>query len=68
VLLGRKTWITENLTTLPDVEKWVGLKSIGMVEQICLIGEKETVEFLTLILHLDRVLYRMQRTQDCIFK
>jgi len=32
------------LTSLPDIEKWVGLKSIGMVERVCLIGEKETVE------------------------
>jgi len=40
----RRYWITENLTSLPDIEKWVGLKSIGMVERVCLIGEKETVE------------------------
>ena len=40
----RRYWITEDLTTLPDVEKWVGLKSIGMVERVCLTGEKETVE------------------------
>ncbi len=29
----RRYWITENLTTLPDVEKWAGLKSIGIVER-----------------------------------
>ncbi len=40
----RRYWITENLTTLPDIEKWAGLKSIRIVERVCLIGEKETLE------------------------
>lgn len=40
----RRYWVTENLTTLPNVEKWTGLRSIGMVERVCLTDGKETVE------------------------
>ena len=29
----RRYWITENLSTLPDVQSWEGLRSIGMVER-----------------------------------
>ena len=38
----RRYWITQHLDTLPSVEKWKGLASIGMVERTCWIGEKQT--------------------------
>lgn len=40
----RRYWITQHLDTLPSVEKWKGLASIGMVERTCWIGEKQTCE------------------------
>ena len=40
----RRYWITEDLSTLPDVDKWKGLSSIGMVERTCFIGNEETTE------------------------
>ena len=40
----RRYWITEELRTLPDTERWVGLRSIGMVERTCVVGETQTVE------------------------
>ena len=40
----RRYWITEDLCTLPDTSQWTGLRSIGMVERRCLIGETETIE------------------------
>ena len=40
----RRYWITEELRTLPNTEPWRGLRSIGLVERSCLIGEAETVE------------------------
>ena len=40
----RRYWITEELRTLPNTEPWRGLRSIGLVERSCLIGETETVE------------------------
>jgi predicted transposase YbfD/YdcC len=35
----RRYWITEDLRTLPDTPLWAGLRSIGMVERRCLIGD-----------------------------
>ncbi len=29
----RRYWVTSNIDTLPDTNKWAGLKSIGMVER-----------------------------------
>lgn len=40
----RRYWISEDLRTLPDTARWVGLRSIGMVERTCLIGDRETIE------------------------
>ncbi|MCB2261505.1 MAG: ISAs1 family transposase, partial [Candidatus Thiosymbion ectosymbiont of Robbea hypermnestra] len=40
----RRYWITEELRTLPDTEQWIGLRSIGLVERRCVIGDTETVE------------------------
>lgn len=40
----RRYWTTEDLNTLPQTEKWKGLKSIGMVERICEIEGKITKE------------------------
>lgn len=40
----RRYWICEDLRTLPNPQQWMGLRSIGMVERTCLIGETETVE------------------------
>jgi predicted transposase YbfD/YdcC len=40
----RRYWITENLCTLPDTDRWVGLRSIGMVERTTVTGETQTVE------------------------
>lgn len=40
----RRYWITEQLNSLPDTSKWLGLRSIGMVERISLVGNQESVE------------------------
>lgn len=40
----RRYWITEDLTTLPNIEVWTGLRSIGMVERECTQGDTTTVE------------------------
>ncbi len=40
----RRYWVTEDLRTLPNTPHWPGLRSIGMVERHCSIGETETVE------------------------
>jgi predicted transposase YbfD/YdcC len=40
----RRYWITEDLNTLPQKNQWKGLKSIGMVERICEVNGKVTVE------------------------
>jgi len=40
----RRYWITDDLRTLPKTENWKGLRSIGMVERTCEIGEKLSVE------------------------
>ena len=40
----RRYWITETLCTLPKTELWKGLKSIGMVERECHVGDKVTLE------------------------
>ncbi len=40
----RRYWITEDLQTLPSVDLWKGLRSIGMVERVCHQDGKETVE------------------------
>ena len=40
----RRYWITEDLRTLPEIENWKGLRSIGMVERECHQGGTRTVE------------------------
>jgi predicted transposase YbfD/YdcC len=40
----RRYWVTEDLRTLPDTERWGGLRSIGMVERTSEVGETQTVE------------------------
>jgi predicted transposase YbfD/YdcC len=40
----RRYWICEDLNTLPNPERWAGLRSIGMVERECINAEKITVE------------------------
>lgn len=40
----RRYWICEDLNTLPNPERWAGLRSIGMVERECNSSEKTTVE------------------------
>ena len=40
----RKYYITEHLETLPNVEKWEGLKSIGMVPRKICTGKEEEIE------------------------
>lgn len=40
----RKYFITEQLETLPDTNKWKGLRSIGMAVRHCFINGKETIE------------------------
>jgi predicted transposase YbfD/YdcC len=40
----RRYWITQDLRTLPDTDRWVGLRSIGMVERTTVAGERQTVE------------------------
>ena len=40
----RRYWVTEDLRTLPNTQQWAGLRSIGMVERDCWIGETHTVE------------------------
>jgi predicted transposase YbfD/YdcC len=40
----RRYWITEDLRTLPDTDRWGGLRSIGMVERTTVAGETQTVE------------------------
>jgi predicted transposase YbfD/YdcC len=40
----RRYWISETLCTLPDTERWVGLRSIGMVERTCHTGDLQTTE------------------------
>jgi len=40
----RRYWVTEDLRTLPNTRLWQGLRSIGMVERRCTIGEQQTVE------------------------
>lgn len=40
----RRYWVTEDLSTLPNVELWTGLRSIGMVERECIQGDKISVE------------------------
>ena len=40
----RRSWITEDLRTLPDNPLRAGLRSIGTVERRCTIGTTETVE------------------------
>jgi predicted transposase YbfD/YdcC len=40
----RRYWITEDLRTLPSTEQWSGLRSIGMVERVCIIGDTQTSE------------------------
>ncbi|MFK5969030.1 MAG: ISAs1 family transposase [Candidatus Marithrix sp.] len=38
----RRYWITSHLATIPKVENWNGLTSIGMVERTCWANGKET--------------------------
>lgn len=41
----RRYWLTEDLTSLKDLTaKWVGLKSVGMVESERHIGDKVTID------------------------
>ncbi len=40
----RRYWVTEDLRTLPNTQLWQGLRSIGMVERQCLIGETQTLQ------------------------
>lgn len=40
----RRYWICEDLNTLPNPERWAGLRSIGMVERECISSEKTSVE------------------------
>jgi hypothetical protein len=40
----RRYWISEDLRTLPDTDRWVGLRSIGMVERTCLSGDTTSIE------------------------
>lgn len=35
----RRYWISEGLCTLPDTDRWIGLRSIGMVERVCTVGD-----------------------------
>lgn len=40
----RRYWITEDISTLTNVEAWAGLRSIGMVERECTQGNTSTLE------------------------
>ncbi len=40
----RRYWITEALCTLPNIQSWKGLRSIGRVERECQQGDKTTIE------------------------
>ena len=40
----RRYWVTEELRTLPNTQHWAGLRSIGMVERYCAVGQAETLE------------------------
>jgi predicted transposase YbfD/YdcC len=40
----RRYWITEDLRTLPETPRWVGLRSIGMVERECWSADTHTLE------------------------
>jgi predicted transposase YbfD/YdcC len=40
----RRYWVTEDLRTLPKTELWKGLRSIGLVERECLVGETRSLE------------------------
>jgi len=40
----RRYWITEGLRTLPNTAQWIGLRSIGMVERLCTLGDTQSVE------------------------
>lgn len=40
----RRHWILEDLSTLPKVSQWEGLRSIGMVQRECTIAEKTSLE------------------------
>jgi predicted transposase YbfD/YdcC len=40
----RRYWIAEDLRTLPDNPLRAGLRSIGLVERHCTVGDTETVE------------------------
>ena len=37
-------WISEELSTLPDIRKWTSLRSIGMVERERITAECKTTE------------------------
>jgi len=40
----RRYWITEQLSTLSDTGRWMGLRSIGLVERECWIAHRHSVE------------------------
>lgn len=40
----RRYWITDDLRTLPEVQSWKRLRSVGMVERTCWQGDTQTFE------------------------
>jgi predicted transposase YbfD/YdcC len=40
----RRYWISEDLSSVPKTDLWMGLRSIGMVERECYQGDKTTLE------------------------
>jgi predicted transposase YbfD/YdcC len=61
----RRYWLTEDLSSIKDLtSKWVGLKSVGMVESQRHIGEKETVErryFISSLKEMDKLFAKAVR-------
>ncbi len=50
----RRHWIVEDLSTLPNVSQWKGLRSIGRVQRECTTGEKTTLETRYFSIQLNR--------------
>jgi len=40
----RRYWVSDELSTLADTQKWEGLNSIGMVERECIKGDVKSIE------------------------
>lgn len=40
----RRDWISEDLRTRPDTDRWTGLRLTGMVERVCIVGDTTTTE------------------------